>query len=816
MNSEARIDDDQRSSVTRFGKIARVLFGLVLIAIGLTLAIGGVMLAFLGGSFYYAVAGALLLTAGVIFCLGRALGFYIYTAAFLFTLLWSLWESGLNGWALTPRLAGPLVLMVLALLLVPTLALADARRVRNLGLASVGVLVVLLGVGVSMATRYPLRMPLPAQQASLAYDASANSPLKGEWDAYGGGASAQRYSDSTQINLENVKDLKRAWVFHVGGLNEKYGTEMTPLKIGNRMYGCSGMNVMFALDPATGQKIWSYDPHVGTNYIPYTAACRGVAYYKVPNAPAGQPCGERIIEGTLDMRLIAVDATTGAPCAGFGHDGQANLQIGLGQKDSLNGKPGPMIPGTASITATPVIVQGVIVTGQEVLDGQRRWAPSGVIRGYDAVTGQLRFAWDVNNPAVTKDPPAGGYYSFGTPNSWTASVGDEKLGLVYVPMGNSAGDYYTSLRSPAENAVSSSIVALDVHTGKPRWVFQTVHKDVWDYDIGSQPSLVEFPVGGRTVPALVVPSKQGEIYVLDRATGRSLQRVEERPVPQGGAEPSQRSPTQPFSTYHTLAQADLKESDMWGLSPIDQMMCRIQFRRARYEGRYTPPELNRANIEWPGYNGGSDWGSIAIDPRRGVIIANYNDTSNSDMLVTREKADQLGLFPAGDPRAAHSSSSAEGAGAMEATPYAILVNAGWQMPTKTLCTQPPYGGIRAIDLATGKTIWDRPFGTARANGPFGLPSYLPLNIGTPNNGGAVVTASGLIFIAAATDNLIRAVDIRTGKTVWSDVLPGGGQANPMIYEQGGREYLVIMAGGHHFMKTPQSDELVAYALPNRS
>lgn len=796
------------------GKLARIAFAAVLALIGLILLVGGVQLAYLGGSFYYAIAGFALLASGIAFGLGRPLGFYLYVAAFIFTLLWALWEVGFNGWALTPRLAGPLVLMILALLLLPTVAIADARRIRNLGLAAVGVLFLGLAAGVSAFGRDSLSMPLPAEQASLAYDDAANAPHEGEWDAYGAGASAQRYSDAAQITPENVKNLQRAWVFHTGGLNEKYGSELTPLKIGNRIYGCSGMNVMFALDPATGQKVWSYDPHVGTNYIPYTAACRGVAFYKIPNAAAGRPCAERVIEGTLDMRLIAVDASTGAPCADFGRNGEANLKIGLGQKDSINAQPAPMIPGTASITATPVIVQGVIVTGQEVLDGQRRWAPSGVIRGYDAVTGQLRFAWDVNRPDVTKDPPAGGYYSFGTPNSWTAAVGDEKLGLAYIPMGNSAGDYYTSLRSDAENKVNSSIVALDVKTGKPRWVFQTVHKDVWDYDIGSQPSLVEFPTPHGTVPALLVPSKQGEIYILDRATGRSLQTVEERPVPQGGAEPGQRSPTQPYSTYHTLAQADLTERDMWGLSPIDQMMCRIQFRRARYEGRYTPPELNRHNIEWPGYNGGSDWGSVAIDPRRGVIIANYNDTSNSDMLVSRQKADQLGLFPAGDPRGAHSSSSAEGAGAMEGTPYAILVNAGWAMPTGVLCTQPPYGGIRAIDLASGKTIWDRPLGTARANGPFGIPSMMPFNIGTPNNGGSVITRSGLIFVAAATDNLIRAIDMRTGKTVWSDVLPGGGQANPMIYEHNGKEYLVIMAGGHHFMKTPQSDALVAYALPS--
>jgi quinoprotein glucose dehydrogenase len=799
---------------TGFAKVARILFGLVLVAVGLILALGGIWLITLGGSLYYAAAGILLVASGIGYGLGRPIGFYLYAAAFIFTLVWALAEVGFNGWALVPRLVGPLVLLVLAVLLVPTLSVPDSRRVRNLGLVSFGVVLVGLGIGVSLNARSEVAMPLPMQQASLAYDDAAYAPRPGEWNAYGAGTSAQRYSDAAQITLANVKDLKRAWTYHAGGLNDKFGTEMTPLKVGNRLYGCNGLDVMFALDPATGQKVWSYDPRVGTNYIPYTAACRGVAFYKVPNAAPNQPCAERVIEGTLDMRLIAVDAATGRPCADFGSNGQANLQIGLGQKDSINGKPGPMIPGTASITATPVIVQGVVVTGQEVLDGQRRWAPSGVIRGYDAVTGQLRWAWDVNQPNVTKDPPPGGYYSFGTPNSWTGAVGDEKLGLAYVPMGNSAGDYYSSLRSPAENAVSSAIVALDVNTGKPRWVFQTVHKDVWDYDIGSQPSLVEFPIGGRRVPALLVPSKQGEIYVLDRATGRSLQPVQERAVPQGGAEPGQRSPTQPYSTYHTLAQADLREKDMWGISLIDQMMCRIQFRQARYDGRYTPPELNRHNIEWPGYNGGSDWGSVAIDPRRGVIIANYNDTSNSDMLVTRQKADKLGLFAAGDPRGAHSSSSAEGAGAMEGTPYAIEVNAGWQTPLSVLCTQPPYGGIRAIDLATGKTIWDRPFGTARRNGPWGIPSMMPFNIGTPNNGGPAVTKSGLIFVAAATDNLIRAIDMHTGKTVWSDVLPGGGQANPMIYEHNGREYLVIMAGGHHFMKTPQSDALVAYALPS--
>jgi quinoprotein glucose dehydrogenase len=280
-------------------------------------------------------------------------------------------------------------------------------------------------------------------------------------------------------------------------------------------------------------------------------------------------------------------------------------------------------------------------------------------------------------------------------------------------------------------------------------------------------------------------------------------------------EPAQRSATQPFSLYHTLRKPDLTERSMWGMSPIDQMACRIQYKLAIYKGFYTPPETRRRWVEYPGYNGGSDWGGIAVDPSRGVIVANYNDMPNYSRLIPRAQADRMGWAPRGQVRGNKLSEGAEGAGDPQVgDPYAIQVNAGWRLPfTKMLCKEPPYGGIRAIDLQSGKTLWDRPFGTARRNGPFGIPSGLPFHIGTPNNGGAVVTAGGLVFIAAATDDLIRAIDLRSGKTVWQDKLPGGGQATPMTYEAGGRQYLVIMAGGHHFMETPISDALVAYALP---
>jgi quinoprotein glucose dehydrogenase len=291
--------------------------------------------------------------------------------------------------------------------------------------------------------------------------------------------------------------------------------------------------------------------------------------------------------------------------------------------------------------------------------------------------------------------------------------------------------------------------------------------------------------------------------------------VKQIAAPQGGVEPQQRAAHQILSSYHTLRKPDLVESDMWGMSPIDQMICRIQFHRAHYQGVFTPPSSDKRWIEYPGYNGGSDWGSLALDSGRGIIIANYNDMPNYNILLSREEAEHRGIFPLGDAR--YKPSMGEDKGAQAGVPYADLINAGWRLPgTGMLCKQPPYGGIRAIDLKSGTTLWDRPLGKATRNGPFRIPSMLPLDIGTPNNGGPVVTAGGLIFIAAATDNLIRAIDIKSGKTVWSDELPAGGQATPMVYEQNGREYLVIMAGGHHFMETPAGDYLVAYALSQGS
>ena len=813
------------ASGPRTGHWALRLLGVVIALLGLTLAVGGVMLLVAGGSWYYVVAGLGLVPAGVLLAQARRSGATLFWAVFALTLVWTAWESGLDYWRWVPRLG-----LMVALALAVALSMPRLDRPAPRGLArglAIACLVVFAGAFALAFVPYGVTRPVgPLPVAAAGVASTATPQADGDWAAYGRGYDAKRYSPLALIDRDNVGRLERAWTFRTGDLPDiRWGAETTPLKIDDTLYLCTGRNILLALDPATGAERWRFDPKVDEASIPYTAACRGVAYYDTtahPVAtdtpdpdpasaavaqapPAGGTCATRIIEGTLDGRLIAVDARSGAPCTDFGVNGEVDITIGMGE----------VLPGMVSITSPPTIVRGVVVTGHQVLDGQYRWAPSGVIQGYDAVTGALRWAWDLARPDRDGLPPEGETYTLGTPNMWTIASGDEALGLVYLPLGNSAADYYSGLRTQPENDYATSLVALDVTTGKPAWHFQTVRMDVWDYDLGSQATLVDFPTDAGPVPALVLPSKQGDMYVLDRRTGAPLVPFEERAVPRLGVEPELRAETQRFSRFHTLAKPALTERDMWGITPIDQMVCRIQFARASYEGPYTPPESERHSVVYPGYNGGSDWGGIAVDPTRGIIVANYNDMPNYNLLVPREKADAMGWAPRDQVRG--DMGGAEGAGDPQVgTPYAIDVNAGWRLPfTKLLCKQPPYGGIRAVELATGRTLWDRPFGSARKNGPFDISSGLPIEIGTPNNGGAAVTAGGLVFIAATTDDLIRAIDIETGETLWQDTLPAGGQATPMVYETGGRQYVVVMAGGHHFMETPAGDYVIAYALPQR-
>lgn len=819
-----RVTQDNEIARTEASRLSRglrtglAIFGVFITALGLMMLGGGVWLAVLGGSWYYLLAGIGLMVAGVLLTRGWLAGAWWFLAVFVGTLAWTIWERGADYWGYVPRLA---LLLVLAITL-SALSAGAMRRARPRRVLQGLSLLLLLGFIVAFALAFVPHdtyrsgaRPSLAQGSIAARIAGAgefvqpaNAPANGDWTAYGGSNSATRYSPLRQITAENVARLERAWAIRTGDMPtndlKKWAAETTPLKVGNTLYMCTATNNVLALDAVTGAVRWKYNAGVSKDWIPYSATCRGVAYHEAPDLPADAPCKRRVIEGTLDARLIALDAADGKPCADFGDNGEVSLLTGMGD----------VFPGMVAVTSPPTIIRGVAVLGHQVLDGQKRDAPSGVIRGYDAVTGDLRWAWDMLRPDQKGLPPEGEHYSRGTPNSWTTAAGDEALGLVYLPTGNSAADYYNGSRTEAENRYSTAVVALDVITGEVRWAFQTVHRDVWDYDIGSQPTLVDLPSANGRTPAIIVPTKQGDIYLLNRATGEPLTRVVEKPAPPGNVPGNELAPSQPHSVdMPVLRKPVLTERDMWGMTPLDQLYCRIKFRRASYTGIYTAPTLERPWIQWPGYNGGNDWGSVAVDTDRGILVANYNNTPMYDQLLTREQAQERGLVALGMPGGGGGEPG--GPAPQMGTPYAADVAPFRLKATGLLCNQPPYGSITAIDLISREVVWDTPLGTGRLNGPWSIPSHLPMPIGTPNNGGPVVTAGGLIFIGAATDGLFRAIDINTGKTLWSDELEAGGQSTPMTYEVDGVQYVLIMAGGHHFMETRPGDYLIAYKLPGR-
>jgi len=792
-----------------FGYWAVIALAVIMLAFGLPILGGGGYLISLGGSWYYLLAGLGLVLSAIFLLRHSITGVWLYIVTFIGTLVWALWESGLNGWAQVPRLVAPTIILALVLLCIPALRGRFGVSRSAFSAAAVGILV--LGVSALVLTSVR-ESELMAQEATAPVEAApavqyAAQQTGADWPAYGGTQHATRYSPLDQITPDNVDQLEQIWEFRTGDLpvdDEAFGNQNTPIKIGDRLFTCSALNKVSALDAASGAEFWTYDPQVSPDAIGYNATCRGLAYYETPGAVDTDLCAARVLMQTLDARLIAIDTETGQLCADFGNGGIVNLLEGIG--DSA--------PGFYSPTSPPTVVRNIAVVGSQVSDGQTREAPSGVIRGYNAETGALEWAWDMANPDQVNPLPEGEIYTPGTPNMWTIASGDDALGLVYLPLGNSAVDYWGGDRSDAENQFSTSLVALDVTTGDVRWSYQTVHYDVWDYDLGSQGTLVDFPTDAGPVPALILPTKQGQFFIFDRATGDLLVNVEERDAPQGGVEPERLSATQPFVTdFPSQLKPDIEEKNMWGMTPLDQLWCRIQFRQASYEGRYTPPTVDRPWIQYPGYNGGSDWGGVAVDTGRNILVTNYNDTPNYNQLVPREEIDAMGVVPIGDPNYA-SGNSHSGVSPQALTPYGIRVNAGWRVPfTGMLCKEPPYGGIAAIDLTTRQVLWDKPFGTARRNGPFGIPSMLPFDIGTPNNAGTVVTASGLIFVAATTDDLLRAMSIETGEVLWEVALPAGGQATPMLYEAQGRQILVINAGGHNFMETPIGDYFIAYALP---
>jgi len=778
------------------GRWQLVVFGAVLGVIGLILLVRGATLMALGGSWYYGIAGALLLTSGVLLHMRRLAAAWVYALVFVGTVLWALWEVGLSFWPLVPRLAPVLVLAFIFALCFPLLR---GRQTRRASYAVAGVL--LLGIVVGAAFMF---QPHGVVRQPLANLTLAAAPVddNDNWQYYGRSPRGTRFAPDQRINRDNVADLQVAWTFRTGEITDaRSAFQNTPIQIGDTLYICTPLNKVFALDAETGEERWRFDPQTTGPKI-YNR-CRGVAYYEpaaryATEASDDGTCAQRVVLTTIDARLMQLDARTGQPCTSFGNNGTVNLTMDMGE----------VKPGFYYQTSMPTIIRNRILIGGWVWDGREVGEPSGVVRTFDADTGALVWAWDLGNPDVTGAPPPEGY-SRGTPNMWSTPAFDDALGLVYLPLGNGTPDFWGAHRSQATNDYASSVVALDIETGRERWKFQTVHIDTWDYDIGTQPALYDLPDGkGGTIPALIQATKIGQIFVLDRRDGTPVFPVEEKSTPRGHQPGNTFADTQPFSVgMPAFGGNTLTEADMWGATFFDQLECRIAFKRMNYRGIYTPIVTDIPTIIYPGYLGGMNWGSVAVDETRGLLIVNDIRIPQLALhmpqgtTLTREALAQLGI--------------ANGGSHVQAgTPYSTFLGifySGLGIP----CHAPPWGVIAAIDLRTGALVWQRPAGSIEDEVLMGVRVKAPMPVGLPTLGGPLATASGLVFHAGTRDYYLRAYDVETGDELWKGRLPVGGQATPMTYTlpASGRQFVVIAAGGVRY--SPDSgDYVIAYALPH--
>jgi glucose dehydrogenase len=653
--------------------------------------------------------------------MGRPLGVNIFDLTIVATILWAVWDVGWKPWALAPRVL-PFFVMGLWLYL-PWVRRAlhapdepDETPGGSVQKLAAMLAIAALGAGAFAASQ------LRAQEGSSAA-ARATDP---DWRHYGNDAGGTRFSPLEQISEQTVANLKPAWEYHTGDLPvggdvpaRGFAFKATPVEIAGTLYFCTPHDHVVALDAASGKEKWTYDPATKKGIV---GACRGVTYAEVAGAGA---CPARIYSVTADARLIALDAATGRPCAGFGENGAVAL------RDS--------VPDGVRFEAAPPALLGnhLIVAGRFSMGDT-----DGAVRAFDAADGQLVWQWNA-----------------GTELRAPLSI-DAALDTIYVA---------TSDAELKPTALTSALVALDAASGKPRWTFQTVKDDIWNYGLTQQPVLADLPSMKGPVPALVQATKRGELFVLDRRTGKPIVPVSLR----GG---------QPFSAL-TFGPGPLKESDMWGMTPFDELVCRIRFRSAAYNGLFTPREKGKASIIFPGGRGLIDWGGIAVDTDNTLVIA------NTSALAAYET---VGADAGGNP---------------------VVHREPFLGPLGVPCTAPPWGFLHMVDLKTNKYVWSKPIGTAHDSGPLGIPTFLPFTMGTPNEGGMIVTRGNLIFGAGTLDRYLRAYDLFTGEELWKGRLPAGGQATPMTYAVNGKQFVVIAAGGDEDFRTPRGASIMAFSLP---
>ncbi|HZM90026.1 MAG TPA: pyrroloquinoline quinone-dependent dehydrogenase [Blastocatellia bacterium] len=637
-------------------------------------------------------------------------------------------------------------------------------------------------------------------QAQRKNPGATSGPPASDWPAYGRDPGGSRFSPLKQINRANVKNLKVAWVYRTGDLSDGQNArsssafQCTPLLVDGTLYLATPFNRVVALDPLTGKERWVFDPKIELKR-PYDNQLnsRGVSTWLDPQRKDGEPCRRRILMGTNDSRLIALDAATGKRCEDFGAGGDVDLAGGV-SVSTRN-------PGEYAVTSPPAIINDLVVVGAAIGDNNRVTAPSGVVRAYDVRTGKLRWAWDPIPPNFKKTDTSDAGYQLGTANVWSIISVDQARDLIFLPTGNTSPDYYGGERKGSD-FYSSSVVALRGSTGRVVWHFQTVHHDVWDYDIPAQPALITLMRNGREIPAVAVATKVGHLFVLHRETGKPLFPVVERPVPQNGVEGEQLSPTQPFPVKpRALAPQSLKPDDAFGLTEADKKACRDQIASLRNDGVFTPPSLQGTSV-YPGDVGGMNWSGMSFDPQHALLITNTNRLARAVTLIPRkdflpEQAAKL----RGNPLAELAR--------QEGTPYLMKREIMIRVPLLVPCTPPPWGTLVAVDLNSGEVRWEVPLGVMPelADRPDAA------KWGSLNLGGSIVTAGGLVFIGAARDNYLRAFDVETGVEVWKGELPAGGQATPMTYQAGGKQFVVIAAGGHGRLPSKRGDHVVAFALP---